>query len=206
VVIASEWVSAKIPKGVAEAIDRFLATDLASKSGVHSRSDFLTRLCVAWFSNIEKDFSIFDSNRISEIFGRTHPPPILPSQLPSSPIPSPPAAAPKQQQQRPPLSLSSIKKIIKRSEIFQTFPPPMQDDFMRFLSTSPEMRQLLGKYQQILPTRDLKQFANAIVEIVEDFRGVRGHGLPPPDSKEYRDLLKWWKSIRQDQEQKQKQG
>jgi hypothetical protein len=81
VVIASEWVSAKIPKEISLAIDRYLATKSAQINGVHSRSDFLTRLCVAWFANVEKEFSLFDSSRVSEIFGRTHPPPIHPSEL-----------------------------------------------------------------------------------------------------------------------------
>ncbi|HEY9385701.1 MAG TPA: hypothetical protein VIP70_01570 [Nitrososphaeraceae archaeon] len=80
-VIASEWVSAKIPKEISQAIDRYLASKSAQINGVHSRSDFLTRLCVAWFANVEKEFSLFDSSRVSEIFGRTHPPPIHPSEL-----------------------------------------------------------------------------------------------------------------------------
>jgi hypothetical protein len=59
-VIKRKWVDAAIPAEVAEAIDRFLQTEFAAKTGVHSRSDFLTRLCVSWFSTIDRRFSIFD--------------------------------------------------------------------------------------------------------------------------------------------------
>jgi hypothetical protein len=190
-VVKRQWLNCNIPAGVAEAIDKFLETDLSAKSGIHSRSDFITRLCVAWFSNIDKEFSIFDSSRISEIFGKTHPPPILPSQLPKE-----------VQQQPPPLlsiqpsDLLSIIKLkpemlegfekainVARAELASRakYKPPLsqqerEEERRTFLSL-PNTQQLLAKY----PAEEVEKFADGLVEIVDAFYKGRYEDLPTRD-------------------------
>lgn len=57
--VAEDWASCKIPVLMAQAIDEFVKTDIAKKNGVFSRSDFITRVIVSWFSRFENDFGIF---------------------------------------------------------------------------------------------------------------------------------------------------
>jgi hypothetical protein len=85
VVVRSDWVACKIPQELANAIDEFLHTKEAKLNGIYSRSDFLTRLAVAWFGAVNEKFKLFSPDIISSSFSRTHPPPILPSQLPELP-------------------------------------------------------------------------------------------------------------------------
>ena len=58
-VAKEDWVTTKIPVLMAQAIDKFLETDIAKKNGVFSRPDFLTRVVQTWFSQFEKEFGIF---------------------------------------------------------------------------------------------------------------------------------------------------
>jgi hypothetical protein len=80
-VIKSDWAHCKIPQEVADAIDEFLLTPEARRHGVHSRSDFLTRLCVTWFGAVNEKFKLFNPDIIPPVYKLTHPPPIKPSQL-----------------------------------------------------------------------------------------------------------------------------
>ena len=54
-----DWITVKIPVLMANAIDKFVETDLAKKNGVFSRTDFITRVIAQWFSYFEKEFGIF---------------------------------------------------------------------------------------------------------------------------------------------------
>jgi hypothetical protein len=76
-----KWIDVKIPAQIIESIDKFLESELAAKNGLYSRSDLIVRLLVAWFSSVEKDFSLFNSSRIPDTFSKTHPPPIQQHQI-----------------------------------------------------------------------------------------------------------------------------
>jgi hypothetical protein len=54
-----DWITTKLPVLMADAIDKFLETDMAKKNGVFSRPDFVTRVVATWFSQFEKEFGIF---------------------------------------------------------------------------------------------------------------------------------------------------
>jgi len=54
-----DWASIRIPLLMAQAIDRWIDSDIAKKNGVFSRSDFITRIVATWFVGFEKDFGIF---------------------------------------------------------------------------------------------------------------------------------------------------
>jgi hypothetical protein len=54
-----DWVSCKIHVKMAEAIDRFIETDIAKKNAIMSRSDFLTAVLRKFFANYEKEYGIF---------------------------------------------------------------------------------------------------------------------------------------------------
>jgi hypothetical protein len=69
-----EWVNCRVPKDMISVIDKFLQTELARKQGIYSRTDFIIRVIVAWFSNIDKDFRMFVPESIP-LFQKTHPPP-----------------------------------------------------------------------------------------------------------------------------------
>jgi hypothetical protein len=82
--VRNEWMNIRIPKAMALALDEILKHDVSKALGLQSRTDIIIRLLGAWLANINREFSLFDSNLIPDTFARTHPPPIHPpSQLPA---------------------------------------------------------------------------------------------------------------------------
>ena len=57
--VNEDYASCRIPVLMAQAIDKFLKSDIAKKNGIVSRNDFVTRVIAAWFSRFEKDFDVF---------------------------------------------------------------------------------------------------------------------------------------------------
>jgi metal-responsive CopG/Arc/MetJ family transcriptional regulator len=59
-----DWMTIRLPYLLVEAVDKFVETDLAKKNGIFSRSDFVTRVLVQWFSQYEKEFDMFVGREI----------------------------------------------------------------------------------------------------------------------------------------------
>lgn len=59
--VAEDWTTVKIPRLMAESIDRFLELPIAKKNGMFSRADVITALVRKFLVEYENQYGIFVS-------------------------------------------------------------------------------------------------------------------------------------------------
>jgi hypothetical protein len=62
----SEFITVKLPRGLIEAVDKFVKTSIAHKNGIFSRSDFFTRAAVPWLKDFDQEIIPPPSSTIAQ--------------------------------------------------------------------------------------------------------------------------------------------
>lgn len=70
--VEQDYASCRIPVLMAQAIDKFLETNIAKKNGITSRNDFVTRVVAGWFARYEKDYDLFVPREIGRVGNTKH--------------------------------------------------------------------------------------------------------------------------------------